>query len=194
MDCVGPKEESQLNFGVECHLEFCRVGMGVVIRNLQKVVPLRRSRLRKDVDTLRHILGIQKFDLGIICVDNHKIQQINNIYRKKNVPTDILSFPFYEDLRPGKLPCPLHRDELNLGDIFLGVEFVMKQCREESVDLHGALTVVTAHGICHLLGYRHETDEEWAEMLQRESYILSEFSRLTGQQLEPLMKRCGEET
>ena len=70
--------------------------MGVVLRNLQKAVPLRRARLRKDVDTLRHILGIQKFDLGIICVDNHKIQQINNIYRKKNVPTDVLSFPFYE--------------------------------------------------------------------------------------------------
>lgn len=70
--------------------------MGVVIRNLQKVVPIRRSRLRKDVDTLRHILGIQKFDLGIICVDNQKIQQINGIYRKKNVPTDVLSFPYYE--------------------------------------------------------------------------------------------------
>lgn len=70
--------------------------MGVVIRNLQKVVPLRRSRLRRDVDTLRHILGIQKFDLGIICVDNHRIQKINHIYRKKNVPTDVLSFPFYE--------------------------------------------------------------------------------------------------
>ncbi|XP_017285869.1 endoribonuclease YbeY [Kryptolebias marmoratus] len=168
--------------------------MGVVIRNLQKVVPLRRSRLRRDVDTLRHILGIQKFDLGIVCVDNHRIQQINNIYRKKNVPTDVLSFPYYEDLRPGKLPCPLHRDELNLGDIFLGVEFVMKQCQEESLDLHGCLTVVTAHGICHLLGYRHETDEEWTEMLQRESYILSEFSRLTGRHLEPLMKRCSQET
>lgn len=70
--------------------------MGVVLRNLQKVVPLRRARLRKDVDTLRHILGVQKFDLGIICVDNHRIQQINNIYRKKNVPTDVLSFPYYE--------------------------------------------------------------------------------------------------
>lgn len=70
--------------------------MGVVLRNLQKVVPLRRARLRKDVDTLRHILGIQKFDLGIICVDNYRIQQINHIYRKKNVPTDVLSFPFYE--------------------------------------------------------------------------------------------------
>ncbi|KAM4730875.1 endoribonuclease YbeY isoform 2-T2 [Anableps anableps] len=116
--------------------------MGVVLRNLQKVVPLRRARLRRDVDTLRHILGIQKFDLGIICVDNRRIQQINSVYRKKNAPTDVLSFPFYEDLRPGKLPCPLHRDELNLGDIFLGVEFVMKQCQEESLDLYGALTRV----------------------------------------------------
>ncbi|XP_071396588.1 endoribonuclease YbeY-like isoform X4 [Centroberyx affinis] len=123
--------------------------MGVVLRNLQRVVPLRRARLRKDVDTLRHILGIQKFDLGIICVDNRKIQNINNIYRKKNMPTDVLSFPFYE--------------------------------------------VVTAHGICHLLGYRHETEEEWTEMLQRESYILNEYNRLTGRQLEPLTKRCSQD-
>lgn len=167
--------------------------MGVVVRNLQKVVPLRRARLRKDVDTLRHILGIQKFDLGIICVDNERIQQINHIYRKKNVPTDVLSFPFYEELRPGKMPCPLYRDELNLGDIFLGVEFVMKQYKNESIDLHGALTVVAAHGICHLLGYRHETEEEWTEMLQKENYILNEYNRLTGRHLEPLMKRCSHD-
>ncbi|CAB1447157.1 unnamed protein product [Pleuronectes platessa] len=167
--------------------------MGVVLRNLQKVVSLRRARLRRDVDTLRHILGVHKFDVGIVCVDNQKIQQINHTYRKKNVPTDVLSFPFYEDLRPGKLPCPLHRDELNLGDIFLGVEFVMKQCQEESLDLHDALTVVTAHGICHLLGYRHETEEEWTEMLQRESYILTEYNRLTGRHLQPLMKTCDHD-
>ena len=70
--------------------------MGVVLRNLQKVVPLRRARLRRDVDTLRHILGVQKFDLGIICVDNRRIQQINKTYRKVNTPTDVLSFPFHE--------------------------------------------------------------------------------------------------
>ncbi|XP_046902736.1 endoribonuclease YbeY isoform X2 [Hypomesus transpacificus] len=114
--------------------------MGVVLRNLQKVVPLRRATLRKDVDTLRHILGLQKFDIGIICVDNRRIQRINNIYRKKNTPTDVLSFPFYEDLRPGRLPCPIHRDELNLGDIFLGVEYLTKTCQNESQDIHGVLT------------------------------------------------------
>ncbi|XP_067083649.1 endoribonuclease YbeY isoform X1 [Osmerus mordax] len=171
--------------------------MGLVLRNLQKVVPLRRATLRKDVDTLRHILGVQKFDMGIICVDNRRIQRINNIYRKKNTPTDVLAFPFYEDLRPGRLPCPIHRDELNLGDIFLGVEYLTKTCQNESQDIHGVLTflphqVVTAHGICHLLGYRHETEEEWAEMLQKESYIFTEFNRLTGRLLEPLTKKCTQ--
>ncbi len=70
--------------------------MGVVLRNLQNVVPLRRAKLRKDVEILRHIFGVQRFDMGIICVDNRKIQHINHIYRKKNQPTDVLSFPFYE--------------------------------------------------------------------------------------------------
>lgn len=70
--------------------------MGVVLRNLQNVVPLRRAKLRKDVEILRHIFGVQRFDMGIICVDNRKIQRINHIYRKKNQPTDVLSFPFYE--------------------------------------------------------------------------------------------------
>ncbi len=70
--------------------------MGVVLRNLQNVVPLRRAKLRKDVEILRRIFGVQRFDMGIICVDNRKIQHINHIYRKKNQPTDVLSFPFYE--------------------------------------------------------------------------------------------------
>lgn len=46
-----------------------------------------------------------------------------------------------KDLRPGKLPCALHGDEYNLGDIFLGVEYVMQQCQERSWDFHGTLTV-----------------------------------------------------
>lgn len=70
--------------------------MVVLLRNLQNVVPVRRARLRKDVETLKRILGVQRFDLGIVCVDNRKIQHINNIYRKKDGPTDVLSFPFYE--------------------------------------------------------------------------------------------------
>ncbi|XP_036400730.1 endoribonuclease YbeY-like [Megalops cyprinoides] len=168
--------------------------MSLILRNLQNVVPLRRARLRRDVETLRQIIGVQKFDLGLICVDNERIQRINNTYRNKNMPTDVLSFPFYENLEPGKMPVCHHREELNLGDIFLGVQYLMRQCQEESQDFHSALTVVTAHGICHLLGYKHGTEEEWTQMFQKEKYILNEFNRLTGSQLQPLTKRHGDDT
>uniref|UniRef100_A0A8C5UKZ6 YbeY metalloendoribonuclease n=1 Tax=Microcebus murinus TaxID=30608 RepID=A0A8C5UKZ6_MICMU len=70
--------------------------MSLVIRNLQRVIPIRRVPLRKKIEIARSILGVQKFDLAIICVDNKNIQHLNRIYREKNVPTDVLSFPFHE--------------------------------------------------------------------------------------------------
>uniref|UniRef100_A0A2K6UBG1 YbeY metalloendoribonuclease n=1 Tax=Saimiri boliviensis boliviensis TaxID=39432 RepID=A0A2K6UBG1_SAIBB len=70
--------------------------MSLVIRNLQRVIPIRRAPLRSKIETVRRILGVQEFDLGIICVDNKNIQHINRIYRDRNVPTDVLSFPFHE--------------------------------------------------------------------------------------------------
>ena len=64
-----------------------------------------------------------------------------NCHLIQETTTESASLCIVQDLRPGKLPCPLHRDELNLGDVFLGVEFLMKQCQEETLDLHGVLTV-----------------------------------------------------
>ncbi|XP_069850977.1 endoribonuclease YbeY-like isoform X3 [Dipodomys merriami] len=70
--------------------------MTLVIRNLQRVIPIRRTPLRRKMEIVRSILGVRKFDLGLICVDNKSIQHINRIYRKKDIPTDVLSFPFHE--------------------------------------------------------------------------------------------------
>ncbi|XP_018600753.1 endoribonuclease YbeY [Scleropages formosus] len=173
--------------------------MSLVVRNLQRAVPLRRARLRRDVELLRRIAGIERFDLGLACVDNRRMQRLNAAYRRTDEPTDVLSFPFYEGprLEAGKLSSmsrELPRDELNLGDVVLGVQYIMDMvmapCVESSrEDFYGALTVITLHGICHLLGYRHDTHEQWTEMFQKEKYILSEFNRLTGGQLEPLTGR-----
>ncbi|XP_021112097.1 putative ribonuclease isoform X3 [Heterocephalus glaber] len=104
--------------------------MSLVIRNLQRAIPIRRVPLRRNVEIVRNILGVEKFDLGIICLDNKNIQHINGIYRKKNVPTDVLSFPFHEDLKAGEIPQPGFPDDYNLGDIFLGVEYIFQQCKE----------------------------------------------------------------
>ncbi|XP_015273046.1 PREDICTED: putative ribonuclease [Gekko japonicus] len=118
--------------------------MSLVIRNLQRAIPVRRALLRKRVDQIRHILGVQQFDLAVICISNHHIQRLNRTYRAKNVPTDVLSFPFHE--------------------------------------------VTVAHGLCHLLGYKHSTEEEWQQMFERETHILQEINRSSGTNLQPLTK------
>nr|XP_045005696.1 endoribonuclease YbeY isoform X2 [Jaculus jaculus] len=138
--------------------------MSLVIRNLQRVIPVRRAPLRKNMEIVRTILGVQKFDMGIICVDNKNIQHINRLYRKKNVPTDVLSFPFHENLKAGEFPQPKFPDDYNLGDIFLGVEYIFQQCKE-SEDYYDILT-----------------------MYGQEKLVLEELSRHTGTRLQPLSR------
>ncbi|XP_048389944.1 endoribonuclease YbeY-like [Stegostoma tigrinum] len=160
--------------------------MALVIRNAQKVVQLRRARLRRDTQTLLHILGLARFDLGLICVDDQRIQTLNGRYRGQEVATDVLSFPVHQDLRAGDIPKPLHQDDYNLGDIFLGVEYIYGESQAHRQDFYNVLTVTTLHGICHLLGYRHSTEAEWKQMLQKESNTLQLFNRFTGARLLPL--------
>ncbi|KAI5941293.1 Endoribonuclease YbeY [Manis javanica] len=141
--------------------------MSLVLRNLQRAVPLRRAPLRRAVELVRGVLGVQKFDLAVICVDNKNIQHINKTYREKNVPTDVLSFPYHENLKAGEMPQPHFPDDYNLGDIFLGVEYIFQQCKENE-DYYDLLTVTATHGLCHLLGFTHGTEAEWQKMYQRE--------------------------
>ncbi|XP_035580516.1 endoribonuclease YbeY isoform X2 [Callorhinus ursinus] len=138
--------------------------MSLVLRNLQRAVPVRRGRLRKRMEIVRRVLGVQKFDLGIVCVDNRSIQHINSVYRGKNIPTDVLSFPFHENIKAGELPQPDFQDDYNLGDIFLGVECIFQQC-EGDEDYYDVLT-----------------------MYQKEKQVLEELSRHTGTRLQPLSR------
>ncbi|XP_069472140.1 endoribonuclease YbeY isoform X2 [Ambystoma mexicanum] len=162
--------------------------MSLLLHNLQKVIPLRRIPLRQKVEMLRHILGVQRFDLGLICVDDRRMQRINQTYRGKDLPTDVLSFPFKENLKAGEMPQPAFRDDYNLGDIFLGVEYIHRQCLEQQEEFYAVLTVVAAHGLCHLLGYTHNSASELEKMYHKEKLILGELNRLTGSNLNPLTK------
>ncbi|XP_022371943.1 putative ribonuclease isoform X2 [Enhydra lutris kenyoni] len=70
--------------------------MALLLRNLQRAVPVRRAPLRRRLQLLRAALGVQRFDLAVVCVDNRTIRRINGVYRARDAPTDVLSFPFHE--------------------------------------------------------------------------------------------------
>ncbi|KAM8933864.1 endoribonuclease YbeY [Pelodytes ibericus] len=160
--------------------------MSLIVRNVQRVVPLRRAPLRFSLNIARSCLGVKCFNMAVICINSAKMRKINQLYRGKDTATDVLSFPFYEDLPPGSLPVPSFKDEYHLGDIYLGVEFIYHQCQEVQDDYNNTLTVTAVHGLCHLLGYRHDSKEEWRQMFQKENEILMEINKTTGHNLKPL--------
>ncbi|NXI96370.1 YBEY Endoribonuclease, partial [Psophia crepitans] len=159
--------------------------MSVALRNAQRAVPVRRALLRRAVCVLRAALGVSRFDVGLVCASNGLMRRLNSAYRQRPEPTDVLSFPFHRVVA-GELPRPSCLDEYNLGDIFLGVEYIHRQCRATGEDFDGVLAVTAAHGLCHLLGYRHDTEPDWRQMYQKETEILEELNRLTGTSLRPL--------
>ncbi|XP_032548720.1 endoribonuclease YbeY isoform X1 [Chiroxiphia lanceolata] len=159
--------------------------MSVVLRNAQRSVSVRRAPLRRAVCALRAALGASRFDVGLVCAGNALMQRLNGTYRQRPEPTDVLSFPFHQ-VTAGELPRPRCRGEYNLGDIFLGVEYIHQQCCDAGEDFEGVLVVTAAHGLCHLLGYRHDTKPAWEQMYRKEAQILEELNRLTGSRLRPL--------
>lgn len=110
--------------------------------------------------------------LSLCVVDSDAIQQLNNDYRGKNAPTNVLSFPF--ELPPG-LPAEA-LSERPLGDIVLCAPVINQEAQEQGKpgDAHWCHMVV--HGILHLLGHDHINDSDAEKMEALEIELLAAFN------------------
>jgi probable rRNA maturation factor len=73
------------------------------------------------------------------------------MFRSKATTTDVLSFPHEPD--------EFDPDKDNLGDIVISVEQAQKQAAENGLTLEGEIKQLILHGLLHLCGYDHETDD-----------------------------------
>ncbi len=144
--------------------------MILIKNNLQKI-KINSNNLKNKAQRILKSLGYEDFDLGIWVTTNNTIQKYNKQFRKKDKPTDILSFPYHENLKAGQAILAKCKEDKNLGDIIISAEFVKKDF-PSSREFNNRLDVLLAHGIAHLLGYDHETAEEFAIMKKFEQKIL----------------------
>ncbi|KAG0306088.1 hypothetical protein BGZ98_002995 [Dissophora globulifera] len=134
----------------------------ILLKNTQSILKLPAQTVKTQIQLLLTAAGYRDWDIGVCLMSNKAIQQLNSEYRGKDKPTDILSFPFAEAVRPGVLPAPRSEDDKNLGDIFISIRYVKKWCIDNNVDMQERLPVLYAHGICHLLGYDHQDNKDYA--------------------------------
>ncbi|KAG0225100.1 hypothetical protein BGW42_004640 [Actinomortierella wolfii] len=152
----------------------------ILLKNLQRAIPITPAKVRQDIQMLLSAAGYHDWDIGVCLTGNRKLQKLNRQYRGKDKPTDILSFPFTEAVKPGKLPEPQSEDDKNLGDIFISMRYVSDWCKANNVDVHERLPVLYAHGICHLLGYDHQDDKDYKQMKRKETLLLKKLEAWRG--------------
>lgn len=70
--------------------------MSVFLVNLQKRVVFDSAVLVRDAKYLMQLLRLDKFDVSVVCTGGKLIKSLNLKYRKRNVQTDVLAFPYFE--------------------------------------------------------------------------------------------------
>ena len=131
--------------------------------NIENLTTLQPNVTR--LESIAKALTTREIDLTL-C-DNGTIQEYNSIYRGKERPTDVLSFPIENDIIIDGL------NALPLGSIVISVDFVTEGALAHGHTLDDELNLLFIHGALHLLGYDHEVDK--GEMRRREEELIRAF-------------------
>ena len=113
--------------------------------------------------------------LTIRFVGDAEIAELNEEHMGRTGPTDVLSFPI-EDASPGHPPVSSPGGPpLDLGDILIATNVVRQNADGFEVGFEDELHLMVCHGVLHVLGWDHMTDEEAEAMEAREAQHLSAF-------------------
>lgn len=118
----------------------------------------------------------------LVFTDEAGIRALNAAERGIDAVTDVLSFPNLEGirgvpLRKGDFPFDIDEEgALFLGSVVICRERAAEQAQEYGHSLRREVYYLAVHGLCHLLGYDHETEEDKAEMRAREEAVLAEMN------------------
>jgi len=129
----------------------------------KKVKGVESKLLSKIAHRALEVLGLSKVELSIALVSDAQIKRLNKLYRNKDKPTDVLSFPIGEKVNGW----------LILGDIVISVDTAKRQAQELGYSLEEELKRLLVHGLVHLLGYDHELGgEEEKKFFELEAFVL----------------------
>ena len=122
-------------------------------------------------NSVNQIFKIIKFSsnnevsISFLLTSNSEIKLLNQKYRNKNKPTNVLSFPMNEKIE----------NKNYLGDVVIAYEKIIDESSEQNIKKYKYLSKMTIHGVLHLLGYKHDTDRQFNKMNSIEKNILEEM-------------------
>ena len=124
----------------------------IEVVNRQRKVPVDCDRWQAFVESALKVVPAEGAGATVAFVSDRAMRELNRMWRHKEGTTDVLSFPSAQD--------EFERAEgLSLGDVVISVEQAMGQAREHGLEFEAEVSQLILHGLLHLCGYDHETDD-----------------------------------
>jgi len=134
------------------------------IINQQRKHAVSVPRLKKLSRELCRHLGVSHYDFTLVLSNDRTIRRLNRMFRHKDQSTDILSFPSSpEDQNTDPF------ENRSLGDMMVSVETAYRQAIQQGHSLDREIDILLIHGLLHLLGFDHETDQ--GQMCRKERLL-----------------------
>jgi probable rRNA maturation factor len=172
----------------------------LTIRSSLRSLKIDMGDIRAVTAVVLSELHLSEYSVSISFVSDKKIRELNRDYRNIDKATDVLSFPFQRlNPPPGSTPVserplpPEVHGVKDLGEIVISPNYVLRDMKKEPSragrSLGECLREVLVHGMCHLLGYDHETDEDAKLMFSEQNRLMEIVQR---QLADPPSKSAAE--
>jgi probable rRNA maturation factor len=135
----------------------------IIVR--KSVKGLNQSGLSRYLTATRKAVGLRG-EVNVLLTNSAELRALNYRFRRKNLPTDVLSFP--------AMPTT---DEL-AGDVAISVEIAKENSRQLGHTTADEVKILILHGVLHLAGYDHERDR--GQMARREQALRQELGLPVG--------------
>jgi probable rRNA maturation factor len=131
------------------------------------------QRLIQVVQAALQHAGASQGEVTLVIANDELLHQLNRTYRSIDAPTDVLSFAAQEEAEGQDVFVSAPEAQNYLGDVVISFPTAERQAAAVGHSVADELSLLAVHGVLHLLGYDHDSEEEEADMWARQSQILT---------------------
>ena len=112
----------------------------------------------------KQVQGFKKYDINIVFINNEKMSELNEKYKKRKGTTDVLSFNLSDDT-----------SEKVEGEVYISLESAKERSLDYNVPYEEEIIRLVTHGLLHLAGRTHNSDEEYQSMMEDTEKFVNNF-------------------